>query len=83
VFLAGALTQVTLAGWHVGNIDITLIGQRPRIGPYRDRITGSVATLLGVRNDQVNIKATTSDELGFTGRGEGLACMAIVLLQAA
>jgi 2-C-methyl-D-erythritol 2,4-cyclodiphosphate synthase len=82
VFLAGALTQVTLAGWQVGNIDITLVGQRPRIGPYRERITGSVATLLGVRNDQVNIKATTSDGLGFTGRGEGLACMATVLLQA-
>jgi 2-C-methyl-D-erythritol 2,4-cyclodiphosphate synthase len=83
VFLAGALTQITLAGWQVCNIDITLIGQRPRIGPYRDRITASVATLLGVHNDQVNVKATTSDGLGFTGRGEGLACMATVLLQAA
>jgi 2-C-methyl-D-erythritol 2,4-cyclodiphosphate synthase len=82
VFLAGALRQVTRAGWRVCNVDITLIGQRPRIGPYRDRISASVATLLGVQSGQVNIKATTSDGLGFTGRGEGLACMATVLLQA-
>ena len=83
VFLAGALRQVARAGWQVCNVDITLIGQRPRIGPYRNRISASVATLLGVHSGQVNIKATTSDGLGFVGRGEGLACMATVLLQAA
>lgn len=83
LFLAGALSQVAGHGWQVGNVDITLIGLRPRIGPYRDRICGSVATLLGVKSAQVNIKATTSDGLGFTGRGEGLACMATVLLQSA
>jgi 2-C-methyl-D-erythritol 2,4-cyclodiphosphate synthase len=83
VFLAGALRQVARAGWQVCNVDITLIGQRPRIGPYRDRISASMATLLGVHGGQVNIKATTSDGLGFTGRGEGLACMATVLLQSA
>jgi 2-C-methyl-D-erythritol 2,4-cyclodiphosphate synthase len=54
---------------------------RPRIGPYRDRMMASMANLLGVHISQVNIKATTSDGLGFTGRGEGLACLAIVLLQ--
>lgn len=83
VFLAGALSQVARAGWRVGNVDITLIGMRPRIGPYRERITGSLATLLGVSATQVNIKATTTDGLGFTGRGDGLACMAIVLLEGA
>lgn len=83
VFLAGALSQVTARGWQVGNLDVTLIGQRPRIGPYRDRICSSVATLLGVTSGQVNIKATTTDRLGFPGRGEGLVCMAIVLLEAA
>ena len=82
VFLAGALRQVAQAGWQVCNVDITLIGKRPRIGPYRDRITASIATLLGVHTTQVNIKATTTDGLGFPGRGEGIACMAIVLLQA-
>lgn len=80
VFLAGALSQVAAQGWQVANLDLTLIGKRPRIGPYRDRICASVATLLGVKSEQVNVKATTTDKLGFTGRGEGLACMAVVLL---
>lgn len=83
LFLAGALSQIEGQGWQVGNIDITLIGSRPRIGPYRDRICGSLATLLGITPAQVNLKATTSDGLGFTGRGEGVACMATVLLQSA
>ncbi|MBW3604715.1 MAG: 2-C-methyl-D-erythritol 2,4-cyclodiphosphate synthase [Actinobacteria bacterium] len=83
LFLAGALSQIEGQGWQVGNIDITLIGLRPRIGPYRDRICGSLATLLGITPAQVNLKATTSDGLGFTGRGEGVACMATVLLQSA
>lgn len=80
VFLAGALSQVAGHGWQVANLDLTLVGKRPRIGPYRDRICASVATLLGVKSEQVNVKATTTDQLGFTGRGEGLACMAVVLL---
>lgn len=83
VFLAGALSQVEARGWQVANLDITLVGQRPRIGPYRDRICSSVATLLGIKSEQVNVKATTSDRLGFTGRGEGLVCLAVVLLTAA
>jgi 2-C-methyl-D-erythritol 2,4-cyclodiphosphate synthase len=80
VFLAGALSKVAAAGWRVGNLDLTLVGQRPRIGPYRDRICGSLANLLGIRAGRVNLKATTTDRLGFTGRGEGVACLAIVLL---
>ncbi len=83
LFLAGALSRVSAAGWRVGNLDLTLIGQRPRIGPYRDRICASLANLLGVSRDRVNLKATTTDRLGFTGRAEGVACMAIVLLHAA
>lgn len=80
VFLAGALDIVTAAGWRVGNVDLTLVGQRPRIGPYRERLTASVATLLGVGHGQVNLAATTTDGLGLTGRGEGLACLAVALL---
>lgn len=82
VFLADTLARVTEAGWRVGNLDITLVGQRPRIGPYRARMTATMATLLAVDVTQVNIKATTTDGLGFTGRGEGLACLAAVLLSA-
>jgi 2-C-methyl-D-erythritol 2,4-cyclodiphosphate synthase len=83
VFLAGALNQVSQAGWRVGNLDVTLVGRRPRIGPYRDRICASLANLLGIGADRVNLKATTTDKLGFTGRDEGVACLAIVLLHAA
>ena len=79
LFLAGALSQVAGHGWQVANLDITLIGQRPRIGPYRDRICASVANLLGIKSEQVNVKATTTEHLGFTGRGEGIAAFAVAL----
>lgn len=81
VFLAGALASVTGAGWRVGNVDLTLVGERPRVGPHRQAIVASVARLLGVGDDRVNLKATTTDGLGFTGRGEGVACLAAVLLE--
>lgn len=82
VFLAEALTRVADAGWGVGNVDVTLVGPRPRIGPHRARMTATMAALLGVSPAQVSIKATTTDGLGFTGRGEGLACLTVVLLVA-
>jgi 2-C-methyl-D-erythritol 2,4-cyclodiphosphate synthase len=82
VFLAGALAQVVEHGWAVGNVDVTIVAQRPRLAPYREGIARSLATLLGVPAAAVNVKATTSDGLGFTGRGEGIACLAIVLLEA-
>ena len=80
VFLEGALRQVTDAGWNVGNVDVTLIGQRPRISPFREQLVATVASLVGVDADRVNVKATTTDHLGFTGRGEGLACLVVVML---
>lgn len=82
VFLAGALASVAQAGWSVGNVDLTLVGQRPRVGPYRSEIEASIAMLLGSPVEAVNLKATTTDRLGFTGRGEGVACLAVVLLSA-
>lgn len=80
VFLAGALAQVAEAGWGVVNADATIVAQRPRLADYRLRIAGSVARLLGVRDGATNVKATTTDGLGFTGRGDGIACLAVVLL---
>jgi 2-C-methyl-D-erythritol 2,4-cyclodiphosphate synthase len=68
------------ASWAVGNLDCTVVAQRPRLGPYRDVIAANVAALLGVDAGSVSVKATTSDGLGFTGRGEGIACLAVVLL---
>ncbi|MEX0658632.1 MAG: 2-C-methyl-D-erythritol 2,4-cyclodiphosphate synthase [Egibacteraceae bacterium] len=82
VFVAGALDRVTEAGWALVNADVTVVAQRPRLAAHRAAITDSVADLLGVPAGAVNVKATTTDGLGFTGRGEGIACLAVVLLAA-
>jgi 2-C-methyl-D-erythritol 2,4-cyclodiphosphate synthase len=80
VFLDGVLAQMTARGWAVGNVDCTVVAERPRIGPHREAIAASVARLLDVPADRVNVKATTTDGLGFTGRGQGIACFAVALL---
>lgn len=67
-------------GWQVGNTDITVICERPKVGPHATAMRETVAQLLGVAPDQVSIKATTSEKLGFTGREEGIAAQAVVLL---
>jgi len=68
-------------GWRVVNADVCLIGERPKIGPHRQRMRERVAPLLGLGPDALNVKATTTEKLGFTGRGEGLAAQAVVLIQ--
>ncbi len=68
-------------GWRVVNADVCLIGERPKIGPHRLQMRDRVAPLLGLAPDALNVKATTTEKLGFTGRGEGLAASAVVLLQ--
>jgi 2-C-methyl-D-erythritol 2,4-cyclodiphosphate synthase len=68
-------------GWQVVNADVCLIGERPKIGPHRQRMRERVAPMLGVPPDALNVKATTTEQLGFTGRGEGLAAQAVVLIQ--
>jgi 2-C-methyl-D-erythritol 2,4-cyclodiphosphate synthase len=77
-------TRALLAarGWEVGNADITVLAEAPRIGPHRQTMAENLARLLGVAVDRVNIKATTTERLGFIGRGEGLAAEAVVLLLA-
>jgi 2-C-methyl-D-erythritol 2,4-cyclodiphosphate synthase len=79
-FVRQALRRVHAAGWAVGNVDCTLVAQRPRLDPHRQAITASVAGLLGVAASAVSVKATTTDRLGFTGRGEGIAGLAVALL---
>jgi 2-C-methyl-D-erythritol 2,4-cyclodiphosphate synthase len=65
---------------EISNIDVTIIAERPRIAPYREAIGAFIAKLLDLPPGHVNIKATTTDHLGFIGRGEGICAMAIVLL---
>lgn len=83
VFLAGVLEMVGAAGYRLTNCDLTLIGERPRIAPHRALLRSSLAGLLNVPEDAVSVKATTTEGLGWIGRGEGLAALAIVLLSEA
>ena len=82
-FVSHALALASDAGFAIGNVDLTLICEAPRIGPHRDAMRGKLATLLGVDKDRVSVKATTTERLGFTGRGEGIAAQAIATLIAA
>ena len=68
-------------GWRVVNADVCLIGERPKIGPHRLRMRDLAAPLLGLSPEALNVKATTTEKLGFTGRGEGLAAQAVVLIE--
>ncbi len=68
--------------WQLENADLTVIAEAPKLAPYIDKMRDRLAVLLGVRPQQVNVKATTTEKLGFTGRGEGIAAQAVVLLAA-
>jgi len=75
-FVEHAVSLVDVAGYAVGNIDLTIICEAPRIGPYRDAMADRLAELAGVARSRVNVKATTTERLGFTGRAEGIAAQA-------
>nr|WP_291199152.1 2-C-methyl-D-erythritol 2,4-cyclodiphosphate synthase [Geothrix sp.] len=79
--LARVMGDLAERGWQVVNADVCLIGERPKIGPHRQQMRDRAALLLGLPPEAVNVKATTTEQLGFTGRGEGLAAQAVVLLQ--
>ena len=64
-------------GWRVNNVDVTIIAQRPKLAPFIATMRELVASDLGITEDAVNIKATTTEKLGFTGRGEGIAAEAV------
>jgi 2-C-methyl-D-erythritol 2,4-cyclodiphosphate synthase len=75
-----AYREVRDAGWRLVNADCVLIGQEPRIAPHREEMAARLSEALGVEMDRVAVRATTTDGLGFTGRGEGLAAQAVALL---
>ena len=79
--LALALKKLTEAGFSICNIDISLIGERPKISPHRQAICLSLASLCSLTEDRVSVKASTTEKMGALGRQEGLACLANVLLQ--
>ena len=77
--LREAYGQVKEAGWQLVNADCVLIGEEPRIAPYRDEMRRRLGEAVG--GGEVNVRATTTDHLGFTGRREGLAAQAVALLE--
>lgn len=81
LFVREVLRRVNERGYHVVNADLTLLAEQPRIARFRDTIAANVAVLLGVEPDAVNLKATTTEKLGFLGRAEGLAAAAVVLIE--
>jgi 2-C-methyl-D-erythritol 2,4-cyclodiphosphate synthase len=78
--LSRAYAQVRAAGFELANADCVLVGEAPRIAPVRGAMRARLAAAMGVEPDLVNVRATTTDQLGFTGRGEGLAAIAVALL---
>ncbi len=68
-------------GFTIGNADVTLIAQRPKIGPFMPEMRKNLAEVMGCSEDRLNIKATTEEKLGFTGEGAGMACHAVCLLE--
>lgn len=81
VFLAKAAEQVAARGGRILHVDVTLICERPKIGPHRDAMRTRLAELLDLPLDRVSVKATTTEGMGFTGRGEGLAAQAIATVE--
>lgn len=79
-FVREAKRIVTEMNAEISNVDITIIAERPRIAPHREAIGAFVAKLLDLPRGHVNVKATTTDHLGFIGRGEGICAMAVVCL---
>ncbi|MDR2259708.1 MAG: 2-C-methyl-D-erythritol 2,4-cyclodiphosphate synthase [Azoarcus sp.] len=78
--LRDAFAKVCAAGWAAGNVDATIICQAPKISPYAARMAANIAADLGIDAGDVNIKGKTTENLGFAGRGEGIAAQAAVLL---
>jgi 2-C-methyl-D-erythritol 2,4-cyclodiphosphate synthase len=76
-----AAAEMREAGWELENADCVLIGEEPRIAPLREEMRGRLAEAVGVERERVNVRATTTDRLGFAGRGEGLAAQAVALVR--
>ena len=81
VLLEDAYSRVRGAGWELVNADCVFVGQQPRLAPIRDDMRTALAAALGVDDERVTVRATTTDGLGFTGRGEGLAAQSVALIR--
>ena len=73
--------KIAAAGYKVGNIDVTMIAQRPKLKPHIPQMMANIAADLAVEENRINVKATTEEKLGFTGEGLGMSCHAVCLLE--
>ena len=73
--------KISEKGFRVGNIDVTMVAQRPKLKDFIPQMQDNIAAAVGVTPDRVNVKATTEERLGFTGTGEGMSCHAVCLLE--
>ncbi len=83
ILLRETARMVANAGFRIGNVDATIIAQAPKMAPHIEKMVENIASDLGIAMNAVNVKATTTERLGYTGRGEGIAAEAVALLLAA
>jgi 2-C-methyl-D-erythritol 2,4-cyclodiphosphate synthase len=81
LFLRETLARLNQAGWRVVNLDVIIFAQEPKLGPVKAEIRASLAELLGLESDAVNVKAKTGEKVGHIGRAEAIACQAVVLIE--
>ena len=81
VLLRTVAEKITAAGYRLGNLDVTMIAQRPKLKDHIPQMIANIASDLGAEPGRINVKATTEERLGFTGSGEGMACHAVCLLE--
>lgn len=75
------VSRVLERGYRISNIDVTMIAQKPKLRPHIEAMEQNIAVAVGIGADRVNVKATTEEQLGFTGTGEGMRCHAVCLLE--
>lgn len=80
LLLRDVVRKIEAAGFRIGNVDATIIAQAPKMAPHIPQMIGNIADDLGIAHSAVNVKATTTEHLGYAGRGEGIAAQAVVLL---
>jgi 2-C-methyl-D-erythritol 2,4-cyclodiphosphate synthase len=80
-FLQETLARLNRAGWRVVNVDVSVFAQEPKLGPVKEKIRQNLAGLLGLKSDEVNVKAKTGEGVGHIGRGEAIGCQAVALIR--
>lgn len=81
LFVQEAMKRIQAAGWRVGNLDVTIFAQEPKLGPHKSAIARNLARLLQVDHSAVNVKAKTGEHVGHIGRGEAIGCAAVMLIE--